>query len=155
MCYGGSLSREIFIHTQQVKKADFRANIERSARLILDEKQVKLVQSYNDLNNYHKTARVEYRSLDLAFKQSNMAKTEESRRREYIEHLLACEKLTREQADKNFAELLASMKTMAITFHTLAIEKSTLTEDENKAEATSSTVKWPVGSMIKAKGRAR
>ena len=102
--------------------------------MTLDEKQVKLVQSYNDLNNYHQTARVEYQSLELAFKRLNMAKTEESRRREYVEHLLECEKFTRGQADKRFAELLASMKTLALTFHTLAIEKSTLTEDEKKAE---------------------
>lgn len=113
--------------TQQAKDADFRAKAERDARVTLNEKQAKLVQSYNDLNSFHQTARAEYGSMELAFK-------EETRRRQFAEHLLACEKYTRSQADKNFGELLASMKILAVNFHTLAIDSSTLTENEKKSE---------------------
>ena len=70
-----------------------------------------------------------------------MTKTKKSRKREYVEHLLTCEKLTREQIDKNFAKLFASMKTMIIIFHTLIIEKSTLIENKKKATTIFSTVK--------------
>lgn len=59
---------------------------------------------------------------------------QEIRKREYVEHLLTCEKYTRGIADKNFAELLAFMKTLAAYFDGLIVEKSTLTEDENKVQ---------------------
>lgn len=50
-----------------------------------------------------------------------------------MNHLVAREKYVGDQSDKNFAEMLASTKALATNFHTLAIEKSMLAEDEKKA----------------------
>ena len=118
----------------QGKVAELRANAERKARATFEEKQAKIIQSYNDLHSFHQTARTEYESLELAFKRLNSTKAEESRKREFTEHLLMCEKYTRDQAEKNMTDLLASMKILASNFHSLIIDRSTLPKDEKKAE---------------------
>ena len=118
----------------QVQEADLRANAERNGRAMLEEKQTRLIQSYNDLKNFHQTARHEYESLELASKRLNSTKAEEIRKPEFAEHMLMCEKYTRDQAEKNFGELLASMKILAANFHILINEKSQIPENEKVTE---------------------
>lgn len=118
----------------QVQKAEVCANVEKNERATLEKKQTRIIQSYNNLNNFHQIARHEYKSLKLAFKRLTLTKTEESRKQEYAEYMLACEKYTRDQFDKNFAKLMIFMKMLVVNFHILANERFKLSEEEKKAE---------------------
>jgi tRNA nucleotidyltransferase/poly(A) polymerase len=113
---------------------NYRANIERNARLILEKKQVKLIHLHNELNSHHQTKRVVYEFLETAFKRSNSARTEKFYKQQYAEHLLECEKFTREQIDRKLAEFLEFMKILTINFHILITQESKLAENDKDAE---------------------
>ncbi len=120
--------------TQQCKNTNYRANIERNAQLKLEKKQIKLIHLYNELNNHHQTKRAVYEFLETAFKRSNFARIEKFYKRQYAEHLLKCEKFTRDQVDRRFAKLLKFMKILTINFHILITQESKLAENEKNAE---------------------
>jgi hypothetical protein len=120
---------------QQCKNINYRANIERNARLIIEKKQVKLIHLHNKLNSHHQTKRVVYEFLKTAFQRSNFAKTEKFYKRQYVEHVLECEKFTRKQVDKRLAKLLKFMKILTINFHILIAQESKLAENDKNAES--------------------